>query len=485
MNVLFVYSVDDILSPSKPLRSPDQMQFGISYISSLLKKHGHRSNLVVLSRMLGKANEKIIDNYIASFAPQLICFTAVYTEYRLIQKAAEYIKRRYPHIYLIAGGSHVSLNPGQCIVDDFDALCIGEGEYPVLELVVQLETSSRPSGIPNLWIKHGSEIERNAPRPFLQDIDGLPLPDRAMWQEWIEETPDSVTAVLLGRGCPFKCTYCCNAGLKNIANGPYVRFRSADSILTEIKSIVDQDHTKSNIYLEVETIGANKDWALELCAKLENFNATLNIPIAYSTNLRITPNLDLECLFNALKKSNFTMVKIGLESGSERVRSKILKRNYSNEDIIHAVSMAKQYGMKVFFYNLIGIPGETLDDYRETVKINRICLPDISILHIFFPYPGTEIYDLCKKQKLLPKIIDTYSERCKATLDLPGFSRRQIQNCYNWFDYDIYHGFKPIYKILFKVLVAKLISNTFLHGIYRKFTYSGLFKILRKAIRLT
>lgn len=241
------------------LRSPAQMQFGISYISSVLKEYGHDTKLIVLSRMLGENNIKIIDKSIAKFSPRLICFTTVYTEYRLIKNLAKYIKNRYPHIFLLAGGPHVSLDPGECITDGFDALCVGEGEYPTLELVSQLEKGRQPSDIPNLWIKHGSLIEKNPPRTFLQDLDSLPFPDRRMWEKWIEEVPDSVTAVLLGRGCPFSCSYCCNPGLRNLTRGSYVRFRSPRNIVEEIKGIANQSPGKTNIYLEVETIGANKE----------------------------------------------------------------------------------------------------------------------------------------------------------------------------------------------------------------------------------
>ena len=485
MNILLIHSIDDIISPSRPLRSLAQMQFGISYISSVLKDRDHDTKLIVLSRMLGENNIKTIDRTIAKFSPKLICFTAVYTEYRLIKNLAKYIKNRYPHIFLLAGGPHVSLNPGECITDDFDALCIGEGEYPTLELVSQLEKDRQPSGILNLWIRHGSLIEKNPTRAFLQDLNNLPFPDRQMWEEWIEEAPDSVTAVLLGRGCPFSCSYCSNHGLRNLAGGPYVRFRSPHNITEEIKRITTQSPGKTNIYLEVETIGANQEWAHELCSQLEYLNTTLKQPIAYSTNLRITPNLDMESLFIDLKKSNFTMVKIGLESGSERVRREILKRNYSNDDIMKTVSLARKYGLKVFFYNLIGIPGETLNDFKETIRINRICLPNVSIPHVFFPYPGTELYSLCKKLKLLPKVLDTALERCKATLDLPGFSNKQIQQSYVWFDYDVYKGHKPMHKILLKVLVSKLISHTFLHKIYRGLTYTDFFRQFRKIIRLS
>ncbi|MFC1576149.1 B12-binding domain-containing radical SAM protein [Candidatus Omnitrophota bacterium] len=479
MNVLFVTSVDDIFLPSKPLRTPEQMQFGISYISSVLKKHNHYTRLLVLSRLLGGKNQKSADDCIKKFNPKLICFTTVSTEYEFISRIAEYIKTHYPDIYLIIGGPHVSLNPEETIQDNFDALCIGEGEYPTLELVSQLEEGKVSSGISNLWVKRASGVEKNPTRPFLQDLDSLPFPDREMWQEWIEEKAGSRYPVLLGRGCPFQCTYCCNHALSRIAGGPYVRLRSHDNILAEIKEIMNKFPTKRHIYLEVETIGANKNWALELCSRLERFNATLEKPLSFGTNLRITPNVDFESLFAAFEKSNFKVINIGVESGSERVRRDILKRNYSNQDIINAVKAARKHNLKINFYNLMGIPGETREDFRETVKINRLCLPDMSYTHIFFPYPGTELYRTCKKEGLLEEGVDTELERCKAVLDLPGFRRGEIQKDFIWFDYYVYKGYKPIREILPKVLVSKLRSNSHLHSLYRRLTYSAFFRGLK------
>ncbi|MCK4788058.1 MAG: cobalamin B12-binding domain-containing protein [Desulfobacteraceae bacterium] len=155
MNILFVYSIDDIQSQTKLLQTQQQMQFGISYISSFLKKHGHQTKLVVLGKFLGQKNKRAIDEYIARLCPGLICFTCVATEYSFIANIAKYIKNNYQDIYLLVGGPHVSLNPEQVLSDGFDALCIGEGENATLELVSQLEKGMSPSGIANLWIKHG------------------------------------------------------------------------------------------------------------------------------------------------------------------------------------------------------------------------------------------------------------------------------------------------------------------------------------------
>ncbi|MFH1189217.1 MAG: radical SAM protein [Candidatus Omnitrophota bacterium] len=479
MNILFIISVDDIFTPQKPLRTPEQMQFGISYISSLLKQKGHSTRLAVLSRLLGPRNKRVIDGMLSGYKPDLVCFTSVSTEYPFIVRIARYVRERFPGTYLIIGGPHVSLNPESAMREAFDAVCIGEGEYPALELAAQLERGVEPSGIKNLWFKKGARVEKNPVRPFLQDLDALPMPDREMWREWTSDKPDVRHPVLLGRGCPFECTYCCNHALKALAQGPYVRFRLTEKILGEIKEIISLAPGVKSIYLEVETIGADKAWALDLCDKLAELNAALDIPVSYGTNLRIAPNVDLETLFSAFEKSNFTTVNIGVESGSERVRREILNRHYSNKDIVRAAGLAREHKLKVNFYNLIGVPGETAEDFKETIKINRECLPDKAYAHIFYPYPGTKLYDVCIKKALLPEPVSTKLERCMAVLDLPGFSRKQIQKSFVRFGYDIYKGKRPMHKILAGVLVAKCRSNPLVHSLYRRFTYSALYKILR------
>jgi len=479
MNILFVYSLYDVALPFKPLMLPEEIQFGISYISSVLKSHGHTTKLLVLSRYWRRENEDRIKQCFYDFQPAVVCFTAVYSEYDFIIDVARYIRRIAPDICLMVGGAHVSLNADDKM-DDFDVMCIGEGEYPVLEFVSQLEKGKSPQGISNLWIKKGTHIERNPIRPFLQNLEELPFPDRQMWEEWVEMRPGSRETVMLGRGCPFTCTYCCNHALKRLAPGEYVRFRSPDSIVSEIEELAEKYAQKREIYLEVETIGLNKEWALELCSKLEGLNKRLRYPLTFGANLRIMPNLDLKSIFNAFKKSNFRFVNIGLESGSERVRQQVLKRYYSNENIIKAVKLARDYDLEVAFLNLVGLPGETLSDFKETVRINRQCLPDWSGMSIFFPYPGTELYSLCKKQKLLKKNILGKMERGRAVLDLPGFSKKQIENSYAWFEYLIYKGHRPLHKLLLKTIFLKIRTRPFLFLLYRRIKSLMLIFVLRR-----
>ena len=236
MNILFICSWNDIESRNKPVQKPEDIQLGISYISAILKKNNHKTRLIVLGKGLDKINKKIIDKHIKNFNPGLIGFTAVSTDYQNAAEIAGYIKKTYPDIFLLIGGPHASLNPEQVIKDDFDALCVGEGEYPTLEIVQQLEKNVNVGQIQNLWIKKEVNIEKNNPRTLLDYLDILPFPDRSMWYKWIDN-PRLGYTVLLGRGCPFMCTYCSNHALRKLAKGRYVRFRSPEIIINEIENI--------------------------------------------------------------------------------------------------------------------------------------------------------------------------------------------------------------------------------------------------------
>jgi len=464
--LLFIYSLYNIASAEKPLRSPELIQFGISYISSYLKRHGYNTELIVLSRLSGKKNLKMIDEYMEKFKPEIVAFSPITTEFDFIKSIARYIRKKFPAVYLIIGGFHVSINP-QGVLDDFDALCIGEGERPVLELIEQLKENKVPSGIPNLWIKNKAGIEKNPTRPFLQDLDLLPFPDRQMWRKWIKLGRGARHSVLLGRGCPFNCTYCCNHAFKKISAGQYARYRSPENVVREIKEITQKYPINKEIYLEIESIGIDKEWAVKLCQGLSEFNRSLQEPLSFGVNLRITPNLDLNYLFPAFKKANFRFINIGLESGSERIRREVLNRNYANEDIVNAVKLAKAHGLQVAFLNMLGLPGETEQDFRETIEMNRRCLPDWTGSSIFYPSPGTDLYASCKRQGLLQGPLTTEMERSRAVIDLPGFSRKRIEKNYVWFEYNVYKGHKPLARLLLRTLRLKIETRPFLFSLSR------------------
>jgi anaerobic magnesium-protoporphyrin IX monomethyl ester cyclase len=299
-----------------------------------------------------------------------------------------------------------------------------------LELVSQLGQDRSPSNIQNLWIKNAIGIEKNATRPFLERLDTLPLPDRQMWIEWTRY-PEKRPVMLIARGCPFQCTYCCNHKLALLAEGVYTRFRSPQNIIYELEEYLKEYPQTNEIYFENETIAVDLKYAMDLCSSIEKYSKNIRIP-TFSINLRITPNRDYQSLFQALQRANFKEVRIGLESGSEKVRQEILNRNYSNDNIINAVNTAKSYGIRVALYVMVGLPGETRADFQQTIDVLRKCQPNRILISIFYPYPGTELAYTCEKKNLMDLRVnkDIVRERVQPILNSPDFTSKQVLRSY-------------------------------------------------------
>jgi len=422
--------------------------FGISFIATVLKKHDYNVHILVFTPQMNI--EGILQEFINTYHPSLFCLTATSSQFHFMKRVAASIKKIDNEIFTILGGIHASLNPEDTIqCRDFDGLCIGEGEKAIIELAHCLELGKKPSSIPNLWIKdiETGAIEKNPPDDFFQDLDKLPFIDRTLWHIWIND-PDRCFSVLIGRGCPNKCSFCSNHALSRVTKGKYVRLRAPENIVKEITEIVGKNSKVSSIYLEVETISVNLQYAYNLFNCLRKFNENRNIPIEFGINVSpLKKIIENEDFFIHLKEANFTSINIGLESGSERVRKEILRRpQYKNEDIISFCALARKYGIKVMVNVLVGIPGETIDDFHETVVCVRKCYPDNIQLSIFEPYPGTDLYTSCIEQGLFdpenPEIMQ--SERCRAFIDLPDFSKKKIQFEFFLFNFRV-EGFRAFF----------------------------------------
>jgi radical SAM superfamily enzyme YgiQ (UPF0313 family) len=453
MRVALIYSLEGIVSTAKPLVSWGSMNFGISYLSAVLKTQGHETRLLVLGSDHERENEPLLRAWMADFDPRVVGFTAVASQYPFIARTAEFIKQQWPEKFCLIGGVHATLNPAEVMAGPFDGLCVGEGEHPFSELCRQLEQGQTPHGIANLWLKTSPRaVEKNPTRPFLRDLDSLPFPDREMWRSWIEERRGYTLALNLGRGCPYPCTYCCNHALKKTASGAYVRKRSADNIIREIGEILRVFPGREIMHFEVESIALDKAWLLGFCEQLRHFNQSVGNAVSYSCNFRVAPNSADEAIFAALRQANILRLNIGLESGSERVRNEVLNRHYTNREFLKVVNLAKKYGLAVRLFNMVGLPGETRQEHLETVRMNRECQPEEHYTVIFYPYAGTELHRVCLEQGLAGKNIRTENERREAVVSTHAFTKAQIRRSLIWFDFRVYLGKRPLWWVLLRTL---------------------------------
>ena len=461
MKILFVYTVQKSLLKNMPLKGQEDIQMGIAQMSALLKKNNYPTDLLLLDKKNKKSNYKIIDDKFQSNKFDIVAFSSVFSEINYITEIAGYIKKKYD-IFTILGGVHVTISPEERFLDIFDTICIGEGENALLELTQKLEKKEDITSIQNLWFKRNGKIIRNQCREFIQNLDELPFVDRDLWQPYILNKNTRLT-VLLGRGCPYNCTYCCNHKLKKVAGGKYVRLRSPENIVSELEYLSNRFSDITEYFLEIETLGADLKWLIELCEQLYNFNKKRETKLSFGANLRVYDNLNFDIVFESLKKANFESIIIGLESGNERIRKEILNRHYSNHTIIKAVTTARKSGIKVGVFNLIGLPTESYQDFLDTLEINQKIQPDWHATSIFFPYKGTELYNKAEEIGILPKNLDFTDERQRVIMDLPEFRKKQIQKQFDSFHYNVYKKAKKRSKIkLILFMIQTILGHNFM-----------------------
>lgn len=487
MKILFVHTNIHRFNPedygfSGLIGWPD-MQFGISYISSYLKKAGHETKLLFINR---HPWEHCASDGIEKFKPDILCFNGVSTQFKYVLKIAKFCKEKSPNIFQVYGGIHATLAKLDLMCLPFDAICKGESEEAMCELVESLKNAVTPQKTMNLTMKKDGKIFSNPIRPFFENLDKLPFPDRKMWEKYIDSAKAGKHVILVSRGCPFECTYCSNKALKRISSGQYVRFRSPDNIIEEVEVVKKEYPELKDVFFESETITANLQWFEKFCTKLNNFNKKQKQAVAFGANIRILPGSDYSRIFDTMKRAGFGYIAVGIESGSEKIRREILSRNYSNQDMIDFFQKAKEKDLKVHAYNMIGLPEETPEDFKETIRLNRICQPEDPHLCIFFPYPGSDLYDLCDKKRYLRKNIDSLEEREDAALKMPFFPPKTIEKYYARFELDVYKGKKNIIllwrRYLYNRYIKKRKAYLFVYLFFTKLLKS-LTKTLQKVFK--
>jgi radical SAM superfamily enzyme YgiQ (UPF0313 family) len=368
---------------------------GIAMLSAVLKQQGHQTSLVHITQLPQRGDfiEKIRKD-----APGLIGISTTSHMFALVKTLAAWLADSGIDVPTICGGIHPTIAPQKVIeTKGIDMICQGEGEFPLIELCRGLENREDITGIKNLWIKQNGDIIKNPLRPVVEDLDSLPLPDRAIfaYPNLICERQGMGT-FMASRGCPFDCTYCCNHLLRQIygRESKPVRFRSVKNVIVEIQQVVKRYPFINRLVFDDDILFLNRKWSEEFA---EMYSCEIQLPFECHARADITD----QSVIDLLKKAGCFQVKFGIESGNEEIRKNVLKRRMTDQQIIKAFAMATKAGLLTKSYNMIGLPGDTPETIIEAIKLNASLKTDNLYFTIYQPYHGTRLGEFCREQNLL------------------------------------------------------------------------------------
>jgi anaerobic magnesium-protoporphyrin IX monomethyl ester cyclase len=226
------------------------------------------------------------------------------------------------------------------------------------------------------------EIVVNPDRPFIQDLNDLPIPMHHLLplqkyrMPWIK---GPFTFIVTSRGCTAGCVYC----IKHVSYQYNVRLRSPENIVKELWVLKELGINNIHMYADLFTV--NREQVVTL-AKLI---IEQGLDIKWMCNSRVD-YVDEEML-QLMAQSGCWFISWGIESANEQILKRA-RKGYRVEQVPQALGWAKKAGIHNWGYFIIGLPGETEETIQQTIAHAKRLPLDLALFHIAAPYPGTPFF---------------------------------------------------------------------------------------------
>ncbi len=372
---------------------------GLAYLASVLRENGFKV--------------KIIDNVVENLSLDEIVrrvkdcgIIGITTTTPTFNRALEYakkIKSALKNVFVVLGGIHASFMPHSALRHDFvDGVCVGEGEYTLLEIAERLDKGRGLKGVKGLIYRENGKIVDNGRRDFIRNLDELPFPaydllpleKYSILGQRLEHFP-----MMSSRGCPFGCRYCSSSKFM----GRIFRARSAKNVAEEMEWLVDKFKAKF-IGFGDDTFTLNRKRVFEICREIRE----RGLDVEWSCSSRVdTINGEM---IREMKRSGCNCIYYGVESANPKILNEFYRKRIKLEQVVDAVKKTKENEILTVCSFIIGAPMESREDILKTLKFSIKLNPDYAQYSILTPYPGTEIYEEAKEKGwLLTENFDEYT----------------------------------------------------------------------------
>jgi radical SAM superfamily enzyme YgiQ (UPF0313 family) len=383
-----------------------QESIGVANLSGILKANRHDTDLLLVS------HTPDLMGAIGKYDPGLIAFSALTGVHHSIQRLAIQIKQHF-NVPIIVGGPHPTYSPEMIEQPGIDIICRGEGEHAMLDLADALEHGRDVTGIRNLHVKtRNGTIHRNPIRPAVP-LDELPPPDRELYYKYgfLRDMP--MKRFIASMGCPYPCTFCHEPVIRSMyraeTKSDYMRRKSVRRAVDEIKYIKDR-YVLKHVHFSDDLFFIRNSYKW-----LEEFAEVYPREVGLPWNCNIRYDSVREVSANLLEKAGCYGAAVGLESGNQEIRERVIRKQSKDDHIVEGARLLRDKGIKVLTTNMVGLPGETVDNAMETVELNMRLKSNYVRANTFLLFPGLPLVEYAKKEGYLDKDFDIEKHVAEAT----------------------------------------------------------------------
>lgn len=399
-----------VMKPYPPL--------GIMYLASWLEKN-HIHNEVFDSTF--SSFEEWCKHISEKHPDVLGIYVNLMTKTKVLEMI-KYIRReeKLKKCKIVLGGPEVRNSADLFLQYGADIIIVGEGEQTFYELIINLH-KPQPilEKIKGIVFKKNTDIIHTGERDKLKSLDLIPPPARhkinleKYLKVWKETHGYSTVSVSTMRGCPYTCKWCSRA-----VYGLSYRRRNAKDVVEELKMIM-KTYNPDRIWFVDDVFTISQKWLAEFDAALE----TSEVKISYECITRA--DRMNEDVIRLLKKSGCFRVWIGAESGSQSVID-AMDRRVQIAQVKDMIQLTRAYGLEAGTFIMLGYPGETEKDIKNTVKHLTESNPDQYTITLTYPIKGTPLYEEVKD-----KIISAYTWSLNSDREI-DFKRTYTRRYYDY-----------------------------------------------------
>ncbi len=384
-----------IMRPYAPL--------GLLYISAYLDKYNYPNDVFDSTfQTFEKLKNYLIDN-----TPNVIAiYTNLMTKLNVV-KLISFIKAQptLAQLKIILGGPEVTHHAENFLNIGADFIVVGEGEVTMLELIKNIESSNTAfENIDGLVFKKENEIITTKERALIKDIAELPLPNREKininqyLDAWKKHHGFGMISVSSMRGCPYTCKWCSRA----VYGGTYRR-RKPMQVAEELLYL-KQTYKPDMIWFVDDVFTIHHRWLTEFAEAVKKLEAIIPYEIISRAD-----RLNEEVIIT-LKESGCKRIWIGAESGSQKIID-AMDRRVSVVETQNMIQLAKKHGIEAGTFIMLGYPGETKEDIKQTIQHLVKANPSYFTITVAYPIKGTPLFNEIKDKLTVHPPWETSTDR--------------------------------------------------------------------------